>query len=130
MCKSVGLTTNNCKKNIGNTLENEGPLTVNVINQPRHTTVKLVEDILSPAIPNIDLQLDQTNKDWSKEAVLPLTAQNTFDETFSFPPIETYKRPISDSSSSNPPISTNNLTSSSITTIKEKIIKKAKVRSR
>lgn len=53
----------------------------NEINVPEYTTVELIEDVLPPTIPNVELQLDQTTMDWSKEIVPPSSIQNTFDET-------------------------------------------------
>jgi len=68
--------------------------------------------------------------DWSKEIELPSQTQNTFDKTHNFPPIETYKRPLSDSSSLKPPVSPNMSTSPTTTQDKGKVTNKITVRSR
>jgi len=130
LCKSVGHTTSNCKTNIENKRENDDPHTINETNTPEHITAGQIEEVLPSTTPNEKLQLDQSTMDWSKEIELPSQTQSTFDETLNFPQIETYKRPISDSSSLKTPISPNILTSPTTTPIKGKVIKKIKVRSR
>jgi hypothetical protein len=65
--------------------------------------------------------------DWSKEIELPSPTHNTFDETLNFLPIETYKRPLSDSSLLKPPVSLNISTSPTTTPDKGKVTNKIKV---
>lgn len=130
LCKSVGHTTSNCKTNTENKLENDDPIIINETNTHDHTTTEQIVEVLPPTTPNEKLQLEQSTMDWSKEIELPSQSQSTFDETLNFPPIETYKRPLSDSSSLKTPVSPSILTSPTTTPIKGKITKKIKVRSR
>jgi len=69
------------------------------MNPSEYTIEELIKDLLPPTIPNVELQLDET-MDCSKEIVHSSPTKNTCDETPRTPPIEIYKRPISDSSSS------------------------------
>jgi hypothetical protein len=130
LCKSIGHTTSNCKKNTANNYESVVPLISTETDTPDHTAEEQIEDNLPPIKPNVKLQLDQTTMDWSKETEPSSPTQDSFIETFNFPPIEKHKRPLSDSSSLKPPTSPNNLTVPTTSPDKGKTAKKIKVRSR
>ncbi|KAE9524317.1 hypothetical protein AGLY_015356 [Aphis glycines] len=90
-----------------------------------------IENIHPPISPTLDISY-QTKSDWAEileETKLFPVTQNNLDETLSRAPIETQKRPMSDSSSSKPPDSPNALMSSNTATRNKKITKKPKIHS-
>lgn len=129
LCKSVGHTTTNCKKNTENKSISDPLLDSNVISSPDATTELSKEDTVPITLPNLE-SLDQTNMDWSKETELSSPTNNISATSHISPPNETYKRPFSESSSSKPPSSPNNSNSPKIITNKEIVTKKPKMRSR
>lgn len=134
LCKASGHTTNNCK-NIVDKQDKNTPSSPNKSNQHDDLTVdhtEPIENIHSPISPTLDIP-NQTKSDWAKDPdeikFFPVT-QNNLDEPLSSAPIETQKRPMSDSSSSKPPDSLNALLSSNTATRNEKTAKKPKIQSR
>ncbi|KAF0713203.1 Uncharacterized protein FWK35_00035562 [Aphis craccivora] len=134
LCKASGHTTNNCK-NIVDKQDKNTPSSQNKSNQHDDFTVdhtEPIENIHSPISPTLDIP-NQTKSDWAKDPdeikFFPVT-QNNLDEPLSSAPIETQKRPMSDSSSSKPPDSPNALLSSNTATRNEKTAKKPKIQSR
>jgi hypothetical protein len=128
LCKSVGHTTANCKKNTEDKSKSDDLSDSNAINSLNITTEAKIEDTLPP--PDLEL-LGKNISDWSKEPepsppinITPEVSHDSF-------PNEIYKRPLSESSSSNPPPSPpKNSNTTSIISHKEKITKEPKIRSR
>ena len=71
LCKSVGHTTTNCKKNIGDKFKSDRLSDSNVINTMDTTTKVPIENTLPPPTTDLDL-LEQTTMDWSKKTELYL----------------------------------------------------------
>jgi len=89
------------------------------------TTEVQIEDTLPPPTPDLK-NLEKITMDWSKDSEPSSPTNNTLSVSHDSPPNETFKRPFSESSSSKPPFSPNNLN----TSINEKMIKKPKIQSR
>lgn len=131
LCKAVGHTSNNCKKNSETNSTIETTINTNAINDLINTNVTqptLTEDdtYSSPPNPQIDGNQIPTNMDWSSAITseAPLLSINLSDNNKELPATptqnDTHKRPISDASSSKPPDSPNDPIPANITVKKEK----------
>lgn len=129
LCKSVGHTTTNCNKNTEDKFKSDHPSVSNATNTLDITTEVQIEDILPPSTPELE-PLEKITMDWSNEPE-PSSSSNITPDVFQESPLnETHKRPFSESSSSKPPSSPNNLNTPSIIPTKENTKKKPKIRSR
>lgn len=136
LCKAIGHTTNNCKNKVENISESNPLPITNKPNKPVPTTedhTDSIENILPPTSPLLDIQPDQPIFNWienTEETKSIHPTQNYHEEALPCTPNETHKRPMSDSSSSNPQNPHKNVLSSSPTTKNEKSNKKPKIQSR
>lgn len=134
-CKSIGHTSNNCKKNSEIKLPDQPTINTNITNIHNNTSEiqpELSDNIQSSPNSKQKSMQERPNMDWSTETDHPLSIISNHDEEHISTPtqINTNKRPISDSSSSKPPDSPKNPITPIAPKIKEKTNKKAKIRSR
>lgn len=127
LCKSVDHTTANCKKNTEVKTKNDYMSDTNATNTLDINTKAQAEDTLPPPVLE---PLEETISEWFKEPEPSSPININPEVSHDVSPNETYKRPISESSSPNPPPSLNNLNTSTIFPHKEIATKKPKIRSR
>lgn len=137
LCKAVGHTSNNCKKNSEKNSTIEPIINTNFTNDIYNTKktqpIPTEDDSYSlTSNSHLDGNQIQTITDWSLETTpeAPPLSDNYDELPSKLTQKDTYKRPISDASSLKPPDSPNDHIPANTMVKKEKIIKKAKIRSR
>jgi len=129
LCKLVGHTTSNCNKNTEDKFKSDHSSVSNATNTLDITTEVQIEDTLPPSTPELEI-LEKITMDWFNEPEPSSPSNITPDVSHDSPLNETYKRPFSESSSSKPPSSPNNLNTLTIIPTRDNVKKKPKIRSR